>query len=385
MRSGSGRAVLAINEGASNEQRQAIWDACLTDQRLDRQTEDIRGQYLLALAAKAGLRDRLRNGVLDPAQPFEDSQRLSFWELFAKDGDHACIAELQDKALDGDFSASDALAEIGELSWVISNILPTLSPDEAWRAKMWLSESPEVSTEEQEALERTAATHQPTYKLNREEQTFEEVIQKLQNSNLYNASLSRMAPSLTEEQVLLVANLWLEEREHRKGLNYAKLFDAREFPLPPATIIKLVRDGDAPVQFQNVLSWIDSPEVREFALELINSGDYRGFLSGACSWTDGDIQGLSHHLTKFGALTRGELHRLCMELLTMCKEWNPDERIDMLTWVYEQSPCSMCRGGATRRLVDDQTLPAVYWQELEFDAESGNRDLFAKRFEPKSP
>lgn len=45
-----------------------------------------------------------------------------------------------------------------------------------------------------------------------------------------------------------------------------------------------------------------------------------------------------------------------------------------LMWCYEQSPCSMCRGGAVRSLLEIGTLPEWMREECRYDCYSVTRE-----------
>lgn len=384
LKKGMGRAVLAIQAPVSQAFEDAILAASCEDQRLDRQTEDHRTQYYIWLAERANLTDRLREIILDATTPVRELQRIRFLGYFASQGDVQTRERLQSEALKGNLDATDELIEYGFLPWVLEHILPSMPSDEKWRFRNLESDYPNLTARELQLLKDAesdfqASIKKPSAPEAQREETFESIIHRIQTSEMHVGSLRRIGPNLREDQVRLVAERWLDESNWRRGNNLSKLFDVRDFPLPLSMIVDRVRSGNPPVHFENVLSHCDDPLVRELGLELIKSKNYLGYMTLASSFAGQDYDLLVSSLPTFESLDSTSLHGLCLDLLGIWEKWTISERLPFMVWVYENSPCSYCRGQAAEKLINDGTLPESYWEELTFDADSYARTLSTKR------
>jgi len=58
----------------------------------------------------------------------------------------------------------------------------------------------------------------------------------------------------------------------------------------------------------------------------------------------------------------------------------PEEALPFLTWIYEHTTCSMCRGFAAKTMIDQGTLPDSYLREMQFDADHYARELADNSF-----
>ena len=389
IRKGLGRAALAVNGPVSPEFEEIILSACQEDQRFDRQFEDERTGYLMTLVERAGLTERLRGIVVKLINESVDERlrrhRMRFIGHFARQSDARAWEILTGYASDMDFDAFSVIEDQGTsgIEWLVENVLDRLPLDEKWRAGGWFEEYPELSTKAADAIKAAKAEFDQNLanrrgkEIARKQESFEEALENIRTQNLHNSILRRIGPDLTDEQVHQVANLWLKERDNRRGRNYSLLFQVREFPLPIESVIELVQSGDLPIKFEEILSKINSPLVRELGLNLIESDppDLRGYLCLCSSYIEDDLPMLLVNLDGVLDGDQDDLHGLVIDLKKLAEGMPINKREPFLVWVYEHSPCSMCRGFAVEIMVNDQTLPKIYSQELPFDADSYARQL----------
>ena len=386
VRKGLGRAVLVVDGPVSQEYEDIILAACQTDQRHDPQFEDSRAPYLMALAERACLVYDVRQLIVAPIEETLDDwdrlQRLRMLGEFAKRSNFEVVQLLRRYAEEMDSNAWTVLADCGELNWLVDNILPIMPTEDKWEVMLWAnleSDLPsDIKSKLTDAYEECASLRKSNTEENERDLSFGSVIQRIEQGNRNMLGLKRIGPNLTESQVLEVADRWLSERDFRKGIRYAGLFEVRKFPLPIEAIIDLIYIGNAPAGFEEVLGSIDNPKVREVGLWMIHNLDYRGFQCLRKSGRPDDIPKLLTSLEKYQDEPDEYIHMLNINLRQVIETWSDSDRFPFLIWIYEHNPCSVCRSSAAKMMVDDGTLPDEYRREMQFDADSYCRELAAK-------
>lgn len=385
-----GRAVLAVDGPVSKEFEDIILAACLEDQRHDRQCESNRSEYLMKMVESTNLGERLLQSLFSSLKEdlSERDMNHRLWMIgkFAERSNREAMDFLQALALEMSLQAVDVLASIGHIEWVVQHVLPSLSLEDKWRARTWLDDNPELTGESREPLviaQKTFDVHCGVQSAEAKDQklpTFEEAIESIQINNLLSPMPRQISSSLTDEQINEVAELWLKERDPRRGRSYKRLFENLPFPLPVRRIIELVQDGDPPVAFEQIVAQCEHPLVREFAYGLISRAepDYRGYLCLRSSFADEDLPWMVESLGHFSNQSEDTKHRLGMDLKEIAKDMTPAESEPFLVWVYEHTPCSMCRGFAAQMMIKAGTLPEFYREEMKNDADSLARELAAK-------
>ena len=116
------------------------------------------------------------------------------------------------------------------------------------------------------------------------------------------------------------------------------------------------------------------PELREAALRLIAEGDMANAVALLVNnFKAGDFARCAEHLKRLDDADKA--HYLVGELLDLCEAHPGADALDCLLYVYEQSPCSNCRGRAVKALTDTNTAPAWVLAESAFDADPDTRAL----------
>ena len=381
--------MLAVDGPVTPEFEEIILAACREDQRFDRQFEDERTNDLMRIVDRAGLTEKLRGTVVQPIEESLDERqrrhRMRFIGHFARQSDAKAWEILTGYAIAMDMDAFDVLEEQGTsgIEWIAEHVLDRLPLDEKWRVRGWLEEHPDLSTKAVEAIKAadTEFEHDLSKRrgkeIDRKPESFEEALENIRTQNLHNIILRRIGPDLTDEQVHQVANLWLKERDNRKGRNYSLLFQVRQFPLSVIVIADLVKQGDPPIAFEVVLSKSKSPLARKLGLDLIEGDppNFRGYRCMSSSYIGEDLPNMFANLDQFLDGDDNDLHGLGMDLKEMAKEMAAGDRLPFLTRVYEHTPCSTCRSYAVQTMVKDGTLPKSYRSELPFDADAFTREL----------
>ncbi len=395
VRKGLGRAVLALDEPVPDAYHQVILTACQEDQRYDRQCEDRRTDYLMALLDRARIVDRFLESALAPLENECDTRtrslRMQMLGQFARRGRDEAWTVLVGYASTGMEEAWDALELVGArgIAWLTAHVLPGLPSEERWRTVSWLDcdgLSPstvavltEVQREQDAARE---ARPKPRSKMPK---TFVGALKKVQRESRYTSVLRRLADVLTVEEVQLVAKLWLTESNPGRGASYADLFSECDFPFPIESLLDLVKSGKAPHDYEEVLSRISHPAARNHGLALLSRPEpnWRGYACLQSSFSAEDEPFLESALSSFTSLSADDLHALGYPLMEVAQRMeSPELRFAMLRWVYENTPCSLCRSKPVEEMVKHGVLPDFYRRELEFDADSYSRELATGRAKP---
>ena len=123
-------------------------------------------------------------------------------------------------------------------------------------------------------------------------------------------------------------------------------------------------------------------ELRQMAIRLISDGEIAdGIALLVNNFEAGDFAFCARHLKLRD--DPDEVHNLVGELLDLC-EANPDsDALDCLLYVYEFSPCSICRGRAVKALMDKSTAPDWVQAEAAFDANPEIRTLVGAGVPPQ--
>lgn len=123
-----------------------------------------------------------------------------------------------------------------------------------------------------------------------------------------------------------------------------------------------------------LLSQIHHPEVRSAALDLIAQGrTVPGVAMLVENYEEGDWTYCLRYLKP--SHDDVQTHQLVMALLDLFEAHSSPEAVDGLIYVYEASPCSICRSRAVRLMHHNHTLPQWMHAECAFDADADTRAL----------
>lgn len=95
------------------------------------------------------------------------------------------------------------------------------------------------------------------------------------------------------------------------------------------------------------------------------------------SLQDGD-PALIHAALRRAGRNREALHTLGLDILHLAGHNASPALVTLLDWIYEHSPCSMCRSDAVAKWTERAPLPAKILEEGVFDADETIRELASK-------
>lgn len=166
----------------------------------------------------------------------------------------------------------------------------------------------------------------------------------------------------------------LAETDDERRLPYLRLFARTDFPLPPEPLLPLLASTHRQVRYQaaRMLARLDHSAVRRLALDALGDPTtewHLGLMLLAASATDADAP-------LFGPLIDAspddeELHRRCGDILRIVERGrlSAEAASPWLVRIYEETPCSNCRGDAVRLLARYDRLPSWLVAECVFDVD----------------
>lgn len=412
---GTGRAALLIQafwQTHAEAMRPALVHAIENDLRYDRQCEYNRALYLHDLISLTGetafFRAKTRHALYHANED-------TFWQLmelsrrFAQDGDMESRTALyaafeKEAAQSGEHSGSDdivlldgaqgllwlaehyseeAFGENGigaeDFDWIISEWETQNGEAEVWREL----EAACVQNPASQRWFQAWKTYRDDEKQRRAEQqrvdnqrprrTYAELRAMLDEEGrigYWGTSWGRRA---TPEELKRAAQDLLAETEPKRITQMLKIFTKTPFPLHPAPLLEWAKSDDEQLFWfaQMALAEIRHPAVREFAMELLRGGQERDLPHAVSmlipNYVLGDeilvLQALAHLMP-----TPFYRHGLCLEAKLFDETHPSSQSIELLSIIYRETNCGVCRGGAVSRLEELNAVPLWMQAELPFDA-----------------
>ena len=385
---GRGLAALALLDGDPARYTDALLAACVENHQWDRQCEANRGPYMMRLLDLAGLRDAARERILQALPATEDDWDRD-WMVdllgeLATAGDTVAWDALRSLAAAGNERAQDGLATTSEtgLQWAFDNVLPKLPEDERYRVSFWL---PDEEADDNTPLQkRLRALYQewdkardaaPKTRRPKRPTAAEFLRQVDANASVYVSPLD-FAEKATPRQWRRLARSFVRETRARPLRNLTRPFRNHPFPLPAR---RLFRQADHPERGGYVLillGALDTPAVRRFALGLLRRRPlpWNGMEALRSSLRKGDEPLVLSALVSVADKDRATRHDPILDVVGFMRrlpdgQWQPHAE-----WIFEHSPCSVCRDSAVDWMAERGTIPDAFLNEIPYDAEPDIRD-----------
>ena len=406
---GHGRAILYSRDHDVRALRNLILEACLYCRAYDPQMEGTRASYmldLLELTPDNGFYcDEVLKALPDGGDDWDTAQRFHFAASLALDGDGRAKQMMYEsynpgprkgEAIGIDFLQMDGIKGLLFEAEKIGALLMTSTEkvDLGWLLSVARETFGEQET--QDALRRAGAENPliETYRLAEEARKNHSDDRMRKSAEMINANYEQLKPKLSE-----MTSGWIEswgERANVAQLDHAarglaaarspkeqyahlRIFARRPFPLDIQLLFSLVdvEEERLGLVATSALSQIVHPDVRQLAFRLVETrAQWRGEAVEllARNFKPGDH---AIPLRWFAAEDDLEtLHSFGMDLTDLWERY-PDEEteVPMLLTLYERGPCSFCREGTIRRLIERETLTEELRLECSFDANGNICDL----------
>ncbi len=394
---GQGRTALVLQHSDPAPFFNAILGACVENLQIDPYCEAGRGPYVMRLINLANLRNGALDAILEALPKSEESRdrdwMVDLLEEFARGGEERAWEALRDLAVSGDKRAQDDLATVDEagLEWVEANVLPTLTEDDQWRVGMWLpdEETDDVTPvqhrlralqKENEARWETPPARGGRPRTPLEARSFLQDLAAGKSPGMRPYEFARLA---NRKEWRELAERLLKIDDRLLAWRIASAFRGQRFPLPARRLVSHATRKERGAAVCRILSAIESPRVRHLALKLLRvrplPEDAIRVLES--NFHRGDERLVASLLTDVEVYDPDDLHDVVLDLISLFFKrpegrWQPHAE-----WVYEHSPCSMCRGSAVDWLVEHGVLPETIREEGAYDAEPDVRERVAEQRE----
>ncbi|MGD9682350.1 MAG: hypothetical protein AB7W16_14280 [Candidatus Obscuribacterales bacterium] len=183
----------------------------------------------------------------------------------------------------------------------------------------------------------------------------------------------------TDEELLIVADRLEKEKDPLRLYAYLAVFWNRPLPVASPKVIRHLFSENADIRrsARNALSMVRSSAVRKAALKALKSDTEDLIVSGL------NLLKLNYQKNDLGILTSGlgrlenvnQIHWGARAATGIAERSNDVALSGVLAWVYEYTPCGLCRGGALNRLIQWGTAPAQVLYEAQWDAEEDTRRM----------
>jgi hypothetical protein len=164
--------------------------------------------------------------------------------------------------------------------------------------------------------------------------------------------------------------------------NYLRFFGQTGFPEPWEEHLALLTHPEKRVREQahSTMSHHADPELRKAAYETLARGEVSNFVSLLHRFARRrDTGPMVEAISAPGAFEDDfELHGTVLDLRRLLekKKRMKDSRLPL--WIYENSPCRMCRYDAVKKMVQRSILPRWIAEECLSDAYDETREIAAK-------
>ena len=154
----------------------------------------------------------------------------------------------------------------------------------------------------------------------------------------------------------------LQETRKEQFVRYLWGFSKREMPRLEPSVLKLAESEDTAIR---------DAAISALAIKLMESGNLDGLELLQYNWREGDYPVIEALL--FTPSDNTILHCATSNLIDIYDANESPETAALLLWVYENTPCSMCREMAVKRLVELNALPVKLKHECRYDCSEHTR------------
>lgn len=401
---GLGRVVLQLRErGDGTEHREAIQHACRNNLKHDWWTECHRGEYLADVLEASGDFDwhapRLKEALFLPEVYFKQLAMICAWltrrgladlrsELYAAwstrfhrlteksrmDGDGALL--WMDGAEGWRYVQRELLASplSEEDFWLEESIYDELVEQLGSKAARRAGDSDPALRSAIERIHKKKHSRRGKYQPPPPVPTIEaEIWEALENSEAHWGPyrLARHAPRKVFRA--LAARVPTEPELLKRWL---KLFRERPYPLSPKPLLLLTEHSDAQIAWYalHALSPVRHPRVRAFAEHLANSDSYHRARIADFLATNPGPNDTALLEQVWESLTNDEERHHFVLSMREFHDMRPDDApTRLLITLYENSPCSVCRGSLVEWIMERKAAPDWLLTEIAWDCDTDTR------------
>ncbi len=392
--------LLLERYGHTDEFRGALLHAC-THHLPDETDEDVRADYLWGLIRRTGDERWYRDRILavlcsldEESNPADIEQVFETACLFAERGDeqvHQAMRETFRRVptfggahelitLDGvdafvavveAFLGSDGEQMVHELYLLVGSLGDRVGEEVAWQS---VSDTSSKRADLRSTLQAVQAHRAQSEKVRPVIRSYADIQREINGK--HPPLLLRWGKQASDEELERVAADLLTEDEPERQRAYLTAFAWRRFPLPPEKLLEFAQgDNEKLARWAcRALRYIKDDAVRELGLRLLRSAERcdMGLDLLTSNFRDDDL-GLIEALAARADLPNYHSFGIAARQLF---EANPSaDAVPTLMSLYENVPCSMCRGSVVKDLIARGALEDWMRDECRYDAYGGTREL----------
>lgn len=352
---------------------------------LDAQLEEGRAPYLGELAEALGMGQRVLDCLIQLVKAGKGhdpdlSQRLDLLVYFARKGSK----EARDVLYSSGRTHADYIVDmdgLAGLTWLWEQYGETLTADEdSFEFSMWVSGARDIDGE---AIDQWLAQNPRALELAQWEpnspsrpdqaKSFEEF------RSLYESDPKRFrglswGRSASEEDLRKAATELLIATDEGWMRTLGGALRRRPDLLDVPRLIARWREQplELPSPWQYILSHATHPELRELGLELLERNvDAAVDLLDLNAMAE-DVPALRKAVLEAKVDHEDIVHSIGMSLKSIARRIPEAE--PLVAWIYENTPCSFCRGDAFGQLLEANLATTAMIQECLFDCDPGTRE-----------
>jgi len=418
-----GRIILYLKQHDASSYRDLILHACLHNSTYDTQVEGYKTNYMMEIIHLTKEPDYYRQHILDATSKInEDSDDrdsgylIALTTEFAKQNNaqaRQIIYDLVERTFkDGDSRGVGSIIEIDKvdgLVYVLDKLVPILQQkdDPHWSDHLlWYLEDEIGESEAQDALNFVRKTNANVdYYMNQLDE------QKQRQAQHRGSRLIPKKPSYAEIKVHIgkttqyvntfqwgetaeaqdlidASNDLIQLNDPKLIWHYLKIFTRAPFPLDPKHLFRFM-DVEYPHSYfsipsvtLSVLSQLQHPSVREFALQLIEKGEWaeRAVRMLALNYEANDWKMIEVMSTQ--TLDIESYHDLGYSVQDVFKQHPDPDAAQTLLNIYNYGPCSTCRRNILLMLKSIDALDEIK-AECLYDSNEDIRELAQNDFDDK--
>lgn len=435
LKRGQGRALQYVRQHGLSEVGDLVLESCLKNPAYDRQCEGSRAAWLFGMFQDSGDYDRFSAAILSAlsslpseADSYDLENLCELAALMAKAGDEAAAAALRSRVLAQCLNrpnslhgcqplvALDGVPAVIALARRFGKLLID-EPDERPPSVDYLTDDLGISEDAEHELRRLAETdgdikryldneegyaacERESQKKSPEERR-QEVRERARQELTLNGILNdasrgvgnypgrymRFGKYATDDELKIVLQRLVEETQETVCLRLLWIF--RRAPLPdlPPRIWQLADAKDDALRYAAVeaLAQNGDPRVGELGRSRLRSGAFTARDSDTLDLFIRNYQPRDEQLI-MSALAplspdEDEAHSLGSSLLNICDENTSGASLEMLKWVYESTPCTICRYCSVKQMAAKGRVPPEIVAECLDDADEDLRNLAQERGE----
>ena len=414
LKQGAGRAVLFLQDHEDAPYRDLILYACTHNLAYDSQCEDRCPEYFLDLIAATKdasyYRDRLLASLLAPLEDEDEIQMFEIARLLAERGDKGARSAMysafartataenwyctEDLILldglpallfvTGPLAALDTKEEASLIDSWIEIVEKRLGKADAWREmEREAAQNPVLASWLEAARTwRIERRQDRSDKRKRPPITYAEIKQLIENNSGRQPRyvLGKWGQKADAEALAQAASDLLAEIEPERLLCYLYIFARTPFPAEPQKIIALAEHQDERMVWAALKAAenITHSAVREFALESIAAKQHFDFVVKMLTnnYRAGD-EAIVCDLVNT-PLEHFDHHRMGIDARDFCKTHPGERAVHILTRLYRNSFCSLCRYDVVEQLIALNAVPDWMREECRYDAEADIRTMASK-------